>query len=127
MMRGGIIYNIIAFILVSGCAISLKESAKFVQLIYTQPNNKVCQFLGQTSAQEGGMVSGDFMSDARIHEGVANQMKNKAYAMDGNLVYIKQQFDKNKHITHTKTNQTMIGLVYRCSDFKQALPLSNSQ
>jgi len=87
-MRFVFIY-IVVFIAMSGCTIALEEGAEIVQLIYTQPDNSVCQFLGQTSAQEGGMVSGDFMSDARIHEGVANQMKNKAYAMGGNLVYVK--------------------------------------
>jgi len=125
-MRGFVVY-IVVLIAVSGCAISLEEGAGIVQLIYTQPNKSVCQFLGQTSSQEGGMVSGDFMSDARIHEGVANQMKNKAYAMGGNLVYVKLQFDKNKHITRTKTNQTMIGFMYRCSGLKQALPPADFQ
>jgi len=125
-MRGFIIY-IIVLVTVSGCAISLEEGAEIVQLIYIQPNKILCQFLGQTSAQEGGMVSGDFMSDTSIYEGVANQMRNKAYTMGGNLVYVKQQFDKNKHISHTKTNQTMIGFVYRCSGLKQVQPQAARQ
>ena len=101
-----------------GCAISLQVGADIVQLIYTKPNKDVCRFLGQTSASDGGMVSGDFMSDAAIHEGVANQMKNKAYQMGGNIVFIQQQFNKNKNLTIIKTNQTMIGFVYHCQGLK---------
>lgn len=99
---------------VLGCAVSLQDGAGVVQLIYTQPKQDVCQFLGQTSASDGGMVSGDFMHDAEIHKGVANQMKNKAHQMGGNVVFIQQQFNKNTRLTSTKTNQTMIGFVYRC-------------
>lgn len=57
--------------------------------------------------------------DADIHKGTANQMKNKAYAMGGNLVYIHQQFDENAQLTSTKTKQTMMGFVYHCDSLKQ--------
>ncbi len=106
-------------LMVSACAVELKEGADIVQLIYVQPKKEVCQFIGQTSASDGGMVSGDFMSDADIHKGTANQMKNKAYAMGGNLVYIHQQFDENAQLTSTKTKQTMMGFVYHCDGLKQ--------
>lgn len=105
-----------------GCAIDLQEGAGIVQLIYKQPKQKNCRFIGQTSASDGGMVSGDFMSDAKIHRSTANLMKNKAYEMGGNVVYIEQQFNKNKNLTTTLTNQTMIGFVYQCQGIIQAQP-----
>jgi hypothetical protein len=108
-----------AVMTITACAIPLQEGAEIVQLIYQRPSAETCQFIGQTSASDGGMVSGDFMTDAKIHEGTANQMKNKAFAMGGNLVFIQQQFDKNKRLTATKTNQTMIGFVYYCFGFPQ--------
>ncbi len=100
----------------SACAIPLQEGAEIVQLIYQAPRPEHCQFLGQASASDGGMVSGEFMSDAKIHAGTANQMKNLAFAMGGNLVFIKKQFNKNKNLTVNKTNQTMIGFVYHCNN-----------
>ena len=112
----------IVFVSIIGCAIPLQPEAKIVQLIYIQPNEESCRFIGQTSASDGGMVSGDFMSDAKIHRSTANLMKNKAYQMGGNVVYIQQQFNKNEDLTTTKTNQTMLGFVYDCKGLKQAQP-----
>ncbi|MCF7971732.1 MAG: DUF4156 domain-containing protein [Methylococcaceae bacterium] len=109
-------------LMINSCAIDLNEGAGIVQLIYAQPKKEACEFIGQASASDGGMVSGDFMSDADIHKGAANQMKNKAYEMGGNLVYIHQQFDENAKLTSTKTKQTMMGFVYRCDGLKQVQP-----
>lgn len=101
-------------VLMISCAISLKKEAEIVRLIYIQPKEDQCRFIGQTSASDGGMVSGDFMTDAKIYRSTTNLMKNKAYEMGGNVVYIQQQFNKNKDLTKTLTNQTMIGFVYHC-------------
>ncbi|BCG64305.1 MAG: hypothetical protein methR_P2078 [Methyloprofundus sp.] len=112
-----IFYSVVMTI--TACAISLEKGAEIVQLIYQRPSADTCQFIGQTSASDGGMVSGDFMTDAKIHEGAANQMKNKAFAMGGNLVFIQHQFNENKLLTATKTKQTMIGFVYYCFGLPQ--------
>ena len=116
------------FFLISiiSCAIPLQQGAETVQLIYIKPNKETCLFLGQTSASDGGMVSGDFMSDAKIHKSTANLMKNKAHEMGGNVVYIQQQFNKNEKLTNTMTNQTMLGFVYQCEGAKQ-IKLEESQ
>lgn len=103
---------------VISCAIPLQQGAEVVQLIYIKPTEEMCRFIGQTSASDGGMVSGDFMTDAKIHKNTANIMKNKAYEMGGNIVYIQQQFNKNEKLTKTKTNQTMIGFVYQCQEIE---------
>ena len=108
---------------VSSCMIKLQEGAEIVQLIYIEPEEEYCRFIGQTSASDGGMVSGDFMSDAKIYKSTANLMKNKVYAMGGNVVYIQQQFNKNEDLTKTMTNQTMQGFVYQCQGLKQAKPI----
>lgn len=112
----------ILVISIISCAIPLQQGAEIVQLIYIQPKQDSCRFIGQTSASDGGMVSGDFMSDAKIHRSTANLMKNKAHDMGGNVVYIQQQFNKNKNLTKTMTNQTMQGFVYQCQGLEQAQP-----
>ena len=112
---------IVVFTLIS-CAIPLKPGAEVVQLIYTEPDKEKCYFIGQASASDGGMVSGDFMSDAKIHRSTANLMKNKAHEMGGNVVYIEQQFNKNKTLTKTLTNQTMQGFVYQCQGIRYTKP-----
>lgn len=107
------------------CATSLQPGAEIVQLIYIKPNKYTCQFMGQTTASDGGMVSGDFMSNAKIHRSTANRMKNKAYKMGGNIVYIQQQFNKNERLTKTLTNQTMQGFIYQCQGLEQANPTAD--
>ncbi|MCK5871142.1 hypothetical protein BMR07_03730 [Methylococcaceae bacterium CS1] len=114
------IFLIPIVISIISCAIPLQEGAEIAQLIYTRPKEEGCRFIGQTSASDGGMVSGDFMSDAKIYRSTANLMKNKAYEMGGNVVYIEQQFNKNKKLTKTMTNQTMLGFVYQCKNLEQA-------
>ena len=125
-LKNSILLSIIAISTIS-CAISLQKGAEIVQLIYILPNEENCRFIGQTSASDGGMVSGDFMSDAKIHKSTANMMKNKAYAMGGNLVYIQQQFNKNRNLTKTLTNQTMLGYVYQCQGLESPLPIIDKQ
>lgn len=115
-----LIFLIISAVL--SCAIPLNQGAEVVQLIYIKPSNESCQFLGQTSASDGGMVSGDFMSDEKIHKNTAHIMKNKAYEMGGNIVYIQQQFNKNKKLTTNMTNQTMLGFVYYCEGLQYFYP-----
>ena len=114
----------IAFIVIAviSCAIPLQPGAGSVQLIYTEPNKEKCHFIGQASASDGGMVSGDFMPDARIHRSTANIMKNKAYEMGGNVVYIQQQFNKNKNLSKSLTNQTMQGFVFYCQGIEYTRP-----
>ena len=114
-----IVFVVIAII---SCAIPLKPGAEVVQLIYTVPDKEKCYFIGQTSASDGGMISGDFMSDAKIHRSTVNLMKNKVHEMGGNVVYIEQQFNKNKTLTKTLTYQTMQGFVYQCRGIKYTKP-----
>lgn len=104
-------------VLTLSCSIPLQKEAKSVQLVYIQPNKGLCQFIGQTSASDGGIVSGDFMSSTTIHKSTENLMKNKAYSMGGNTVYVEQQFNKNEKLTENMTNQTMIGFIYQCPPY----------
>lgn len=127
MINKPIFIILLMYISLASCMIKLEKGAETVQLIYIQPEEESCRFIGQTSASEGGMVSGDFMSDAKIHKSTANLMKNKAYAMGGNMVYIQQQFDKNKGLTKTMTNQTMLGFVYQCQGLKLPQPIIDKQ
>lgn len=114
-------------VLMISCVTPLKKEAEIVQLIYIEPKEGQCRFIGQTSASDGGMVSGDFMTDAKIYRSTANLMKNKAYKMGGNAVYIQQQFNKNKDLTKAMTNQTMQGFVYQCLGLEQVQPITEQQ
>jgi len=101
--------------LITACVTPLQEGAEEVLIVNVKPAEKICEFLGQISASEGGMVSGDFMRDSKIKLGAINQLKNKALLMGGNAVYIEENFNALTHLTPRTLNQTNIGLVYRCT------------
>ena len=120
------ILSVLSVLMIS-CVIPLNKEAEIVQLIYIEPQEDQCRFIGQTSASDGGMVSGDFMTDAKIYRSTANLMKNKAYEMGGNIIYIQQQFNKNNTLTKTMTNQTMLGFVYECQGLELAQPITDKK
>jgi len=101
--------------LLTACATSLEEGAEKVLLVNIKPSDKMCEFLGQVSASEGGMVFGEFMSNNKIKEGAHNQLKNSALKMGGNTVYIERSFNDLKHLTPVKLNQTNIAYIYLCA------------
>jgi len=109
------IYAASLLLLLTACATSLEEGAETILIVNVEPAEKMCEFLGQISASEGGMVSGDFMRDSKIKLGAINQLKNKALLMGGNTVYIEENFNALTHLSPRKLNQTNIGLVYRCT------------
>ncbi|NOQ63884.1 MAG: DUF4156 domain-containing protein [Methyloprofundus sp.] len=108
---------ILLILALMSCAIPTQKGADIVAIVYELPVKDSCRFLGQATASDGGIVSGEFMKDERILKNTANILKNKAYAMGGDVVYIQQEFNKNKNITRVKTNQTMQGYVYHCQGY----------
>jgi len=115
LLNSKYIYGVSLSLLITACATSLQEGAEAVVIVNIVPAEKICEFLGQISASEGGMISGEFMQDDKIKRGAINQLKNKALLMGGNTVYIEKDFNALKHLTPRKLNQTNIGLVYRCT------------
>jgi hypothetical protein len=75
----------------------------------------MCEFLGQVSASEGGLIFGEFMSNRKIKEGAHNQLKNSALKMGGNTVYVERSFNDLKHLTPVTLNQTNIAYIYLCT------------
>lgn len=116
MMKIKQLYAIGILLVVTACAeTKLKEGAERVLLINIEPSEKMCEFLGQVSASEGGMIFGEFMSNEKIKEGAYNQLKNSALAMGGNTVYIKRSYNRLKHLTPVRLNQTNLATVYLCA------------
>ena len=103
------------FTLTACASTPLEEGAEKILLINIKPAEKMCEFLGQISASEGGAVFGEFMRDRKIKEGAFNQLKNSALKMGGNTVYVERSFNAFKHLTPVTLNQTNIAYVYLCA------------
>ena len=108
---------------VSACtAVPLQDGAKLVRLTNTEPT-KECQFLGDVTGNQGDFLTGEFTSNAELETGARNDIKNKAYSLGGNLVYLLTQragqtgsFDKHFGGSSVQTNVTLSGNVYFCPE-----------
>lgn len=96
----------------------LQQEAALVRLTHTEPSVEKCQFLGDiTGAQDNIFVSAE-----NLETGARHDLKNKAHAMGGNVVYLLTQRAGQSGIIYDGTgsqDQTSVvlsGNVYRCSN-----------
>jgi hypothetical protein len=105
----------------AGCqAIPLQPGAETVRLTNEEP--KGCKFLGDVTGNQGNAFTGDFTSNRTLETGARNDIKNRAQAMGGNVVYLLTNragntgsFGENGGGI-SQTNVTLSGNVYSCSE-----------
>jgi hypothetical protein len=115
---------VLVFLGVSACtAVPLQNDAKLVRLTNTEPAHETCKFLGDVTGNQGDFLTGEFTSNAELETGARNDIKNKAYNLGGNLVYLLTQragqtgsFDKHFGGSSVQTNVTLSGNVYYCPE-----------
>ena len=102
-------------------AIPVHESASMIRLTHTEPSVDNCKFLGDITGNQGDFFTGGFTSNANLETGARNDLKNKANAMGGNVVYIlTQRAGQTSHYGDDfggseQTNVTLSGNVYHCN------------
>ncbi len=105
----------------AGCqAIQLSPGAEMVRITHNEPGSD-CRFLGDLTGNQGDFFTGQFTSNANLETGARNDIKNKAKAMGGNVVYLLTQragvtanYDSEHGGGSAQTNVTMGGNVYSC-------------
>lgn len=109
--------SLAAILLLAACApIALNNTgATAVRLTHNEPGPP-CKFLGDVTGSQGDFLLGGITSNADLETGARNDLKNKAAAMGGNVVYV---LTSRAGQTGTKdnlaqTNVTLSGNVYRC-------------
>jgi hypothetical protein len=106
----------LGLILVGCSATPVNSGAERVRLTNTDPG-KQCKLLGDVTGNQGNEFTGPFISNANLETGARNDIKNKAAAMGGNVVYILTQRAGQSGITPGRqTNVTLSGNVYRCPE-----------
>lgn len=90
-------------------------TASQVRVTNNEPG-KACTFLGDVTGSQGNFLMGVITSNADLETGARNDIKNKASAMGGNVVYlITQRAGQTGTKDHLEqTNVTLSGNVYRC-------------
>ena len=105
-----------------GCAaIALRPGAELVRVTNTEPGRE-CQFLGDVTGSQGNRYSGRYTSNENLETGARNDLKNKAAALGGNVVYLISQragqtgrYNRDSGSSQ-QTNVTLSGSVYRCPE-----------
>jgi len=113
----------IAILSLTACsAIPLQQTASNIRLTHTEPTGEHCKFLGDVTGNQGDFFTGGFTSNADLETGARNDIKNKANAMGGNVVYLLTQragqtgnYGDDFGGTQ-QTNVTLSGNVYHCNE-----------
>ncbi|WP_370515711.1 DUF4156 domain-containing protein [Kangiella sp. HZ709] len=113
----------LSLILLSACsAIELNPDAQTVRVTKIEPG-KECRYLGDVTGSQGDFFTGEFTSNEDLETGARHDLKNKAYALGGNLVYLltdragqSSSFDPEYGGSSAQTNVTLSGNVYYCSE-----------
>lgn len=112
-----------AFLLLTltACAsTSLRPEATLIRLTHVEPSADKCQFLGDITGNQGDFLTGAFTSNENLETGARHDLKNKAHALGGNVVYIlTQRAGQSGGINEyggdfQQTNVTLSGNVYKC-------------
>ena len=101
---------------VVGCSANqIISEAKGIEIVNEKPNKNNCKFLGEIAGSQGNWFTGDFTSNESLVLGARNELRNRAYKLGGNIVYIQDMKNTNAWGSLGTTNTTAIGKVYKCN------------
>jgi hypothetical protein len=107
----------------SACsATQVQPNANYVRLTHNEPG-KECTYLGDITGSQGDFFTGSFTSNTDLETGARNDLKNKASALGGNVIYLLTQragqtghYDSEYGGGTQQTNVTLSGNVYKCAE-----------
>lgn len=115
------IITALALLTLTACAATkLNPEATMVRLTHVEPSIEKCQFLGDITGSQGDSLQGIFTDNDDLETGARHDLKNKAQAMGGNVVYIltSRAGQSGTFLSDgglmEQTNVTLSGNVYRC-------------
>ncbi len=111
-----IAYLVAGVLMLCACsAINVKRGAELVRVTNKEPGRE-CKFLGDVTGSQGNRFTGGFTSDANLDTGARNDLKNKAFDLGGNVVYLLIQRDSQTGDSRDRKNVTLSGNVYKCAE-----------
>lgn len=105
----------LGFFLIGCSATQINPQAMGIEIVNEKPDKSKCKFLGEIVGSQGNWFTGDFTSNENLVVGARNEIRNKAYALGGNVVYIQDMKNTNAWGSLGTTNTTAIGKAYKCS------------
>ena len=105
---------IIAFSLVGCSANKVELQAKNIELVIEKPDDTTCTFLGEVVGSQGNWFTDGYTSSKNLIIGARNELRNEAYQLGGNIVYIQHIENTNAADSAGIDSSTIIGKAYKC-------------
>lgn len=104
-----------AALLLAGCSTSneLSSSGRSVRFVEEKPGAE-CQLLGTATGEQSNWLSGQHGEEGGSMRGAANELRNNAAAMGGNVLYGVSSPSQNLLSSFVPTASKMVGQVYKC-------------
>lgn len=100
-------------VLLAGCSTSkeLSSAGQSVKFTDQQPGSE-CRLLGSVTGTQSTWFTGH--DDGSAQRGAANDLRNKAAAMGGNLIYGATSSSSNFWASFAPLDSELVGQVYHC-------------
>lgn len=106
---------ILCGLLLSACAAKQAlQGAERIELVIEAPDKDKCEFLGEIIGSQGNWFTGDFTSNKNLMIGARNELRNEAFKLGANLVYVQDLKNTNAYGSLGTTNTTGVGKAYKC-------------
>jgi hypothetical protein len=104
-----------AALLLAGCSSSseLTAGGQNVRFVEDKPAAD-CQLLGTATGKQSNWLSGQHGEEGGSMRGAANELRNQAAAMGGNVIYGVSSPTQGMLSSFVPTDSEMIGQVYKC-------------
>lgn len=113
-MRIKALLGLLAVVLLVGCSTSHELTAAGQQIEFTDTKPAAeCQLLGKVTGIQSNWLSGNG-SEGSSMRGAANDLRNKAAAMNGNVIYGVSSPSQNLLSSFAPLDTKMVGQVYKC-------------
>ena len=103
-------------LLLAGCSSSnqLSSTGQNVRFVEDKPG-KECQYLGTATGEQSNWLSGQHGEEGGSLRGAANELRNKAAEMGGNVLYGVSSPTQGLLSSFVPTSSQMTGEVYKCA------------
>jgi hypothetical protein len=101
---------LLALLPVAGCSVvKLKDEARQVRLVFTEPLVAKCSFRGDVVGSEGRWFNSWLISNDTLSYAALNDLRNHAHELGGDTVFVPGVPNL------FRTSVTIIGQAYRCA------------
>lgn len=106
---------VVAALLLAGCSsgTELSSAGQSVRFVEEKPGAE-CQLVGTATGKQSNWLSGQHGEEGGSMRGAANDLRNQAAAMGGNVIYGVSSPSQGMLSSFVPTASEMTGKVYKC-------------